>query len=60
MEYLNKRNSLRDLSDEEFEIRVSSFAKEIAENGFIYDATSPLDLLKDWKSLCKKEVTREV
>jgi hypothetical protein len=56
---LNKRNSLRDLSDEEFETRVSSFAKEIAEHGFIYDATSHADLLKDWKSLCKKEVTRE-
>jgi hypothetical protein len=59
MEYLNKRNSLRDLSDEEFEKQVSSFAKEISENGFIYDTTSPVDLLKDWKSLCKKEVTKE-
>lgn len=52
--YLNKRNSLRELSDEYFETNVSHIAQEIADMGFIYHSYSSEDLKKDWKSLCNK------
>jgi hypothetical protein len=59
MEYLNKRNALRDLTDEYFEKNVSIIAKQLEENGFIYDSTPPEEIKKDWIKLCKKEVTKE-
>jgi len=59
MQYLNKKNSLRDLSDTDFETNVSHMSTELANNGFIYDETALEDLVKDWKSLCKKQVLKE-
>jgi len=54
--YLNKKNSFRELSDEDFEHLVPLFAQQLENSGFIYDSPSPEDIQKDWKSLCKKTV----
>jgi len=59
MNYLNKKNVLRDLSDAAFEEKVGTIAIELFENGFIYDDSTTEEIIKDWKSLCKKEVSVE-
>jgi 16S rRNA G966 N2-methylase RsmD len=59
MNFLNKKNALRDLSDALFEEKVGNIAKELFQNGFIYDDSSSEEIIKDWKSLCRKEVLAE-
>ena len=58
MDYLNKKNSLRDLSDADFELKVSEIAKCLEENGFIYDSSTSEELQKDWNTLCKKKTEK--
>ena len=53
--YLNKKNSLSNLSDEEFENILPIFAQELENNGFIYNSSTLEELKKDWKSLCNKK-----
>lgn len=55
-DFINKKNSLRNLSDEEFETVVKTLSEELDSNGFIYDNFDDLTLRKDWTSLCKKDV----
>ena len=53
--YINKKSSLRDLSDAEFEIVVFTLAQELEDDGFIYDSSSKEEISKDWNNLCKKK-----
>ena len=55
-QYMNKKNALRDLTDEEFEILVPRLAKTLQDDGFIYNNSTNPEMLKDWTSLCKKKV----
>ena len=50
--YLNIRNSLRDLSDTEFDSVVAILAKELETVSYEYSYTDR-ELLDDWKKLCK-------
>jgi len=52
LQYLNKKNSLRNLSDEEFEDILSQLAVELAEQPYHISYTDE-QLLKDWKALKK-------
>lgn len=54
MNYVNKKNSLRDLTDDVFDNIVSELAGELEGVGFIYDNYMEAELRKDWVSLCKK------
>ena len=55
--YLNKKNSLSNLSDEEFENILPTLAQELEDDGFIYHSYNLNELKKDWKSLCDKQPT---
>ena len=50
--FLNIKNSLRNISDEEFEIIIATLASELENVSFNYSYSDP-DLLKDWNSLIK-------
>jgi hypothetical protein len=54
--FLNKKHSLSNLSDKEFENIVGKLSSELEQNGFIYDSYENSILLKDFQSLCKKDV----
>jgi len=55
--YLNIKDSLRNLTDVEFETLVPQLAQSLETSGFIYDSTTENDILKDWASLLKKKTT---
>lgn len=50
--FLNIKNSLRNLSDDEFETILPTLAKELEDVSFYY-SYSDSDLLKDWNALIK-------
>jgi len=50
--FLNIKNSLRNISDEEFEVIIPTLASELENISFNYSYSDP-DLLKDWNSLIK-------
>jgi 16S rRNA G966 N2-methylase RsmD len=50
--FLNIKNSLRNISDEEFEVIITTLASELENVSFNYSYSDP-DLLKDWNSLIK-------
>ena len=50
--FLNIKNSLRNISDEEFEGIIPTLASELENVSFNYSYSDP-DLLKDWNSLIK-------
>ena len=50
--FLNIKNSLRNISDEEFEVIIPTLASELENVSFNY-SYSDSDLLKDWNSLIK-------
>ena len=50
--FLNIKNSLRNLSDDEFENIISTLASELESVSFNY-SYSDSDLLKDWNALIK-------
>ena len=50
--FLNIKNSLRNISDEEFEVIIPILASELENVSFNY-SYSDSDLLKDWNSLIK-------
>jgi len=52
--YLNKKDALRNLSDEEFEVLVPKLAQALEDSGFMYDASTEEDIKKDWTALLKK------
>ena len=52
--FLNKKNSTRDLSDEEFEKKLSILAEELEQVSF-YNKHSEDILKNDWSKLCKWE-----
>jgi 16S rRNA G966 N2-methylase RsmD len=53
-QFLNKRNSLKALSEDEFNAIVSSLALELEQRGILYDNSTAGEIKKDWISLCKK------
>jgi 16S rRNA G966 N2-methylase RsmD len=55
-QYINKKNALRDLTDEEANNFLPQLAQLLEDNGFIYETASDDVILKDWQSLCKKQV----
>jgi len=50
--FLNIKNSLRNISDEQFEVIIPTLASELENVSFNYSYSDP-DLLKDWNSLIK-------
>lgn len=56
--YIGKRNSLKDLSDSEFERILPLLALELESNGFINEHENIANdvILKDWKNLKAKKV----
>ena len=50
--FLNIKNSLRNISDEEFEVIIPTLASELENVSFNYSYSNS-DLLKDWNSLIK-------
>jgi len=53
--YLNKRNSLRELSDEEFEEILPTLAEELEDVSYSY-VYSVEELVNDWHNLCRINV----
>jgi hypothetical protein len=58
-DYINKRNSLKSLTNEEFDELLPQLVKLLINNGFIYDNYQSDVLVKDWNSLCKKDTLNE-
>jgi hypothetical protein len=60
--YIGKKNSLRDLSDSEFERVLPLLASELETNGFLneYENISKDVILKDWKSLKNKKIEKDL
>jgi len=56
---INKKNALKDLSEQEFEELLPILATEIENHGIIYETYSDEEILKDWKSLCKKLLPKD-
>lgn len=52
---INKRNTLRDLSDTDFEILLPKLISELETHGILYENYSQEDILKDWESLKKNQ-----
>lgn len=50
-DYLNKRNSTRNLSDVDFDAIVPSLAQELEQTSFYFNYTSD-EMMADWKKLC--------
>lgn len=50
--YLNKKNSTRNLSDEDFELLLPSLALELEQQSF-YPLYSNEEMKQDWKKLCE-------
>ena len=51
-QYLNKRNSLREITDEKFESIVEQLAEELTKVDYTHTYTDK-ELYKDWLNLCK-------
>ena len=58
LQYLNKRNSLKEISDEKFESIVEQLAEELAEIDYTHSYTDK-ELYKDWLNLCKYNTTEK-
>ena len=58
LQIINKRNGLRDLSDDEFEILLPVFAKELESHGIPYETYDDKSIKTDWLGLCKKPVNK--
>jgi 16S rRNA G966 N2-methylase RsmD len=58
--FINKRNSLRELSDETFEELLPVLAKELEHHGILYENYSDEEIDKDWNMLMKKPVDKTV
>jgi hypothetical protein len=56
---INKKNALKDLSDQEFEELLPILATELENHGILYEIYSDEEILKDWKSLCKKLLPKD-
>ena len=56
---INKKNALKDLSEQEFEELLPILATEIENHGIIYETYSDEEILNDWKSLCKKLLPKD-
>uniref|UniRef100_A0A6C0KMZ3 site-specific DNA-methyltransferase (cytosine-N(4)-specific) n=1 Tax=viral metagenome TaxID=1070528 RepID=A0A6C0KMZ3_9ZZZZ len=57
---INKRNTLRELSDIDFEILLPKLVTELETHGILYENYSQEDILKDWESLKKKQVDNNI
>ena len=55
---INKRYSLQNLSDEDFEILLPNLALELESKGVLYENYTDIEIEKDWKSLCKKPLDK--
>jgi len=54
--FLNRKNSLRELSDSEFDHMVDHFAEELSQMNYCYSYRN-IELHNDWKELCKYDTT---
>jgi len=54
-QYINIKNSLKNLSNDEFNIILPNLSKELFENGFIYPQYSKEEIQKDWMNLVKNK-----
>jgi len=53
---INKRNALRNLSDEEFETLLPTLTSELEAHGILYETYDEKTIQADWLALCKKPV----
>jgi hypothetical protein len=59
-EFINKKNSLRNLNDNEFLDILPILSKELFDNGFIYPEYSIEEIKKDWNNLLKKKINKNL
>jgi len=57
---INKKNALKDLSDEQFEVLLPTLATELEVHGILYETYTDEEIVKDWQSLCKKPLKDDV
>jgi hypothetical protein len=57
---INKRNALKDLSDEDFETLLPILATELESHGILYESYSSEEIAKDWKLLREKPIDKTV
>lgn len=53
---INKRNALKDLSDEEFESLLPTLTSELESHGVLYENYSHEEIVADWEALSKKPI----
>jgi 16S rRNA G966 N2-methylase RsmD len=58
-DYINKKNSLKSLTDDEANMVIPALAKLLVANGFIYENTSIADIRKEYQSLCGKKCSSD-
>jgi 16S rRNA G966 N2-methylase RsmD len=57
---INKKNALKNLSDQEFEILLPIFAEELETHGVLYETYTDEEIAKDWKLLREKKIDKTV
>lgn len=57
---LNKKNALKNLSDEDFEKKLPELVKELETHGVLYETYSEEEIKKDWKLLINKKIDPKV
>jgi 16S rRNA G966 N2-methylase RsmD len=57
---INKKNTLKDLSDTDFEVLLPTLALELESHGILYEDYSDADIAKDWKLLREKKIDKTV
>jgi 16S rRNA G966 N2-methylase RsmD len=57
---INKKNTLKDLSDADFEVLLPTLAIELESHGILYEDYSDADIAKDWKLLREKKIDKTV
>jgi 16S rRNA G966 N2-methylase RsmD len=58
--FINKRNSLKELSDNAFEELLPILAKELEDYGILYENYGSEEIAKDWKLLQEKPIDKTV
>jgi hypothetical protein len=56
--YINVRNSLRNLTDNQFEQILPQLSQQLYDKGFIYIEYSDIEIKKDFQSLYKKKIDK--
>jgi len=57
---INKKNTLKDLSDADFEVLLPILATELESHGILYEDYPDADIAKDWKLLREKKIDKTI